>query len=1107
MKKILLLLFSICTCFASLATHTKGGWMYYEYLGQGIQDPTKLRYRIGMNFYMDCPSNIIEPNYNFSIFQGAAPYTFIVDAPVNLGTTIIQQNCNGVSCYPCISVIPTICYKILNYETIVELTPSPTGFIVAKQRCCRINNISNLRQPSDDIGATLFINIPGTVAGLPNAFDNTSPNYIFKDTSIVCAESLFSLSFAATDADGDSLRYSFCDAFTGGIPTDPNPITASAPPFTPVAYQAPFTGTSPLGAAVTINPQTGIISGIAPAAGEYVVSICVAEYRNGIRFAESRKELHLKITPCIPVAATLDPDFVTCGDLNLSFFNQSDNSSIQNWYWLFGDPASGANDSSLLQNPSHSFSAPGIYTIKLIVNRGLPCVDSATQVVRVFPGFFPGFDVMAPFCVGQPLQFDDTTQTNFGTVNQWFWNFGDPNTLADTSRLQNPTFTYTAPGTFMVKLISANSLGCRDSVETQVTVHPNPVLNLISPDSTYCALDSLVLSASGVGNFSWTPNTNILNAGTANPTVFPAAPTTYLVTLENMGCTSRDSVRLNPINDLTNNITALPTSICEGDTLLLTGTSNKSNVSWQWNPALLVASPNTAITAGFPTVTSNFSLQTKWGNHCIATANINIPVTALAIPNAGADANFCLGQTPIALSASGGTSYSWSPSAGLSNTNTASPVASPTSTNSYVVSVGVNGCSRTRNDTVLVTVRNKPLVAITNDTLICVPDTLQLNASGVGTFLWTPNYMINDVNTQNPLVSPDVPTRYRLRHTDVFGCFTEDSLWVDVKALATIDAGPDTSICVGNGYTLRTTGDAVSYTWIPATYLSDPNIKNPFANPPNTITYTLVGNIGKCEAQSNVTIVVGPTPAANAGPDTTLCFGSSVQLIASGGSSYSWSPGTFLTNRNIANPIVQSPTTTIRYIVTVRDTLGCTKTVNDTMIVRVIPPIQVNAGPSDTSIVEGETLQLLGTGALQYMWSPPTWLNNANVANPVAIPFDNITYYLTGRDNFGCEGFDSIRVRIFNIDPDMYVPTAFTPNGDGLNDLARPILLGMKSLNYFRIYNRFGELVYATTEIGKGWNGIFKGKPQDPATFVWMAEGITFNGQRKTKKGYVILIR
>ena len=798
---------------------------------------------------------------------------------------------------------------------------------------------------------------------------------------------------------------------------------------------------------------------------------------------------------------------MTCGDLNLSFFNQSDNSSIQNWYWLFGDPASGANDSSLLQNPSHSFTAPGIYTIKLIVNRGLPCVDSATQVVRVFPGFFPGFDVMAPFCVGQPLQFDDTTRTNFGTVNQWFWNFGDPNTLADTSRLQNPTYNYTTPGTFIVKLISANSLGCRDSVETQVTVLPNPVLNLISPDSTYCALDSLVMSASGVGNFSWTPNTNILNAGTANPTVFPSVPTTYLVTLENMGCTSRDSVRLNPINDLTNNITALPTSICEGDTLLLTGTSNKSNVSWQWNPALLVASPNTPITAGFPTVTSNFSLQTKWGNHCIANANINIPVTALAIPNAGPDANFCLGQTPIALSASGGTSYSWSPSAGLSNTNTASPVASPTSTTSYVVSVGVNGCSRTRNDTVLVTVRNKPLVALTNDTLICVPDTLQLIASGVGTFLWTPNYMINDVNTQNPLVSPDVPTRYRLRHTDVFGCFTEDSLWVDVKALATVDAGPDTSICVGNGYTLLTTGDAVSYTWIPATYLSDPNIKNPFANPPNTITYTLVGNIGKCEAQSNVTIVVGPYPAANAGADTTLCFGSSVQLIASGGSSYSWSPGTFLTNRNIANPIVQSPTTTIRYIVTVKDTLGCTKMVNDTMIVRVIPPMQVNAGPSDTSIVEGEGLQLLGTGALQYMWSPPTWLNNANIANPVAIPFDNITYYLTGRDNFGCEGFDSIRVRIYNVDPDMYVPTAFTPNGDGLNDLARPILLGMKSLNYFRIYNRFGELVYTTTEIGKGWNGIFKGKPQDPATFVWMAEGITFNGQRKTKKGYVILIR
>ena len=89
----------------------------------------------------------------------------------------------------------------------------------------------------------------------------------------------------------------------------------------------------------------------------------------------------------------------------------------------------------------------------------------------------------------------------------------------------------------------------------------------------------------------------------------------------------------------------------------------------------------------------------------------------------------------------------------------------------------------------------------------------------------------------------------------------------------------------------------------------------------------------------------------------------------------------------------------------------------------------------------------------------------------------------------------------------MYVPTAFTPNGDGLNDVFKPILLGMKSLAYFRVYNRFGELMFSTSQVDHGWDGIYKGKPQDTATFVWMAAGITYKGQLRKKKGYVVLIR
>jgi gliding motility-associated-like protein len=89
----------------------------------------------------------------------------------------------------------------------------------------------------------------------------------------------------------------------------------------------------------------------------------------------------------------------------------------------------------------------------------------------------------------------------------------------------------------------------------------------------------------------------------------------------------------------------------------------------------------------------------------------------------------------------------------------------------------------------------------------------------------------------------------------------------------------------------------------------------------------------------------------------------------------------------------------------------------------------------------------------------------------------------------------------------MYVPTAFTPNGDGMNDTFKPILLGMKSLSYFRVYNRFGELMFSTSQVDHGWDGVYKGKPQDTATFVWMAGGITYKGQVRKKKGYVVLIR
>ena len=367
--------------------------------------------------------------------------------------------------------------------------------------------------------------------------------------------------------------------------------------------------------------------------------------------------------------------------------------------------------------------------------------------------------------------------------------------------------------------------------------------------------------------------------------------------------------------------------------------------------------------------------------------------------------------------------------------------------------------------------------------------------------------MISNVNIADPMVSPDVTTTYFVTLTDAFGCKSHDTVFVDVKDHVTLFAGNDTTICRTDGFFLTTVGDALHYKWTPATYLNYDTVKSPFAKPLTTTTYTVLANIGKCQSQDNVQITVVPYPAANAGSDTILCPGFSIQLTATGGSSYLWSPATFLTNRNIANPVATRPTASIRYIVSVTDTLGCPKPVSDTVWVNVYPKTIANAGPRDTSIVLGEPLLLTATGGVKYLWDPGTWLSNAAVRTPTALPQDNIQYVLTATSAGGCIGTDTIMVHLFKVDPDMYVPTAFTPNGDGDNDIFRPIFIGMKTLNYFRVYNRFGNLVYSTTDIGKGWDGTYGGKGQDPATFVWVAEGVTYKNEVRHKKGYVVLIR
>jgi gliding motility-associated-like protein len=264
----------------------------------------------------------------------------------------------------------------------------------------------------------------------------------------------------------------------------------------------------------------------------------------------------------------------------------------------------------------------------------------------------------------------------------------------------------------------------------------------------------------------------------------------------------------------------------------------------------------------------------------------------------------------------------------------------------------------------------------------------------------------------------------------------------------------------------------------------------------------------KCFKEASVNVTTVPYPIPNITGLSKICYGQNSQLTATGGSAYTWTPTAFLDNPNIPNPTSVRPITSITYTVRVTDNLGCPKPVFKTFSLEVIK-VNVNAGPSDTSIVKDQPLQLNGTStnATIFSWSPGTDLTSTVITNPISTTTNEITYTLTGTNGLGCTASDSIRVKVFNVPPDIYVPSAFTPDGDVKNDVIRPIALGIKKLEYFSVYNRFGELIFKTTNIGKGWDGTYKGQKQLPGTYVWQAEAIDFKDKRVFKKGTVILIR
>lgn len=867
MKKSLLFILLIFAATPLFAKHIIGGEMFYTYLGKGKTANTN-KYRITLRLFRDDHAPADAAQMPESVYIGIFDNDSKRQYPSSGSYYPANRSINnpiGINAFPvCMVNRPDLAYHAAEYSIEVDLPVNSSGYTGSFQTCCRIRPITNIFDGASGAGSTFTCSIP--------AEPDNSPRFA-ATIDAVCGGKEFKLEFKATDPDGDKLTYSFEGAYDGGMAQSAENINPEPPPYNFLSYRGVYSWSQPLGPKAAIDPETGIISGIAPPEGRYVVTVGVTSWRNGKKIGTHRKDFIINVSGCDFATAQLFPRGTYCDDYVGTFENDDYSPYNKTFNWEFYNADSSFSFLSAEEKPEVSFPKEGRYHYKLVVNRGGQCSDSAMTSIDVYPGFFPRFNFDGK-CINSEVFFTDQSTAQFGSINKWKWNFGDGRLSSDTSVERHPKFTYTQEGVYDVALTVESSVGCVGTVRQKVKM-----------------------------------------------------------------------------------------------------------------------------------------IQ-------------------------------------------------------------------------------------------------KPEFSVSNDTLICSIDTLQLQAFGKSgsRVTWTPNYEIDHIESFTPNVRPRKTTVYYANYEESRGCNNLDSVLVNVVDQVSLKMPADTTICLTDSIILRPKSDGLHYQWTPAQNVIDNTQKNAVVYPGRNTTYSVLATIGNCNTRGSMRVTTIPYPAARAVPDTTLCLGSRVQLQAVGGSVYEWQPSIFLNDHKISNP-VSSPNRSIQYIVKVNDFLGCPKPGFDTLMLKVIEP-HVDGGPRDTAIVVGEPLQLSARGnGENFLWTPPTGLSDPYVPNPIALPDRDQQYIVRVLTEGNCIAFDTIDVKVYNLKPGFYVPNAFTPNNDGLNDIIRPIAFGLKTLRFFRIYNRAGELIFSTNHFREGWDGTYKGVALDPAVFAWTAEAVDYTGKRVQAKGSITLIR
>ncbi len=739
-----------------------------------------------------------------------------------------------------------------------------------------------------------------------------------------------------------------------------------------------------------------------------------------------------------------------CSTAPFNFTNTGSTGSNWSYSWNLG---AGANPPvSAAESPSGVlYTTSGVKTVTFTVADQY-CTQTSTQQVTVLSTPVSAFTSTAPECTGLPIDF-----TNQGTTTgvTWAWNFGNGATPATSTDASPTGVVYATPGTKTVTLTTSDvNSGCSVTTSTTINIRQTPTASFTS-NAPQCANVAIDFTNTGSNGANWQYAWNFgvgASPGTStaqNPTgiVYSSSGTkTVTFTVSDQNCTQTVTQNITISETPVANFTSTAPQ-CTGLPVNFNNLGTSAGVSWAWNFGT-GASPATEIVEN----PSGVIYQTAGIKNVVFTitnVNTNCSVTA--------SSNIVIYQTPTAAFSS----------------------TAPQCANRPVVftNTGTSGSNWTYNWDFGTDAT--PATALAEN-----PNGVVYTSSGSKTVTFT----ISDAN-----------------------CTNTTTQTISVSPLPYAEAGADTTICANRS--VRLGGDSATagatYNWFPSNTLDNPYTANPLASPTASVTtysVTVTAPGSGCINTDFVTITMLAPLSANAGPDVDICLNDSVQIGAGliEGQFYQWTPAEGLSNPSASNPVA-NPRTTTTYTLVVTDTVGC-DAITDNVTVTVYALPTANAGPDD-SINTGGSVQLVGTGGVQYFWTPAAGLSNANLYNPVASPDSTTNYVLTVTDLFGCVNTDTVRITVIGYEKPWWIPSAFTPDGNGHNDILYVRGGGFVTFE-FSIYNRYGELLFLSKDINKGWDGLSMTSGDiPPDAYVYRLIGVLNDGTKVDEKGLVNLVK